>query len=224
MTPVHALSGVNRFVIIGGQIHSYVDILLDTTELCGDNGKGKTSTMNVLQFLYIANERQWSLGKHTLNASKDFYFPPSNVAFAATVFEVRTPTGTRLVIVRRPNGLLSVLRYYVAIGSYDRTDFVNEHHQPRKWDEVKLRLGERGKIWDITDQHQLCLTGRAPARDGGTNARYSTLKPRWPLVRCRTCVAVELWSVCSFAGTPPNVQSAACKPPRTGFPMPSSWS
>lgn len=132
MSAPSSLAGVSRFVIIGGQIHSYVDIMLDTTELCGDNGKGKTSTMNVLQFLYIANERQWSLGKHALADSKDFYFPPGNAAFAATVFEVRTPTGLRLVVVRRPNGLLADLRYYVAEGAYDRADFVNERHQPRK--------------------------------------------------------------------------------------------
>lgn len=168
-TPVNTLSGVNRFVIIGGQIHSYVDIMLDTTELCGDNGKGKTSTMNVLQFLYVANERQWALGKHTLNVSKDFYFPPANVAFAAVIFEVRTPVGTRLVIVRRPNGLLSELRYFVAVGAYERSDFVTERSQPRKWDEVRLRLMERGKIWDITDQFQLCLTGRADGASGLPN-------------------------------------------------------
>jgi hypothetical protein len=169
MSAPSSLAGVSRFVIIGGQIHSYVDIMLDTTELCGDNGKGKTSTMNVLQFLYIANERQWSLGKHSLADSKDFYFPPANASFAATVFEVRTPTGLRLVVVRRPNGLLADLRYYVAEGAYDRTDFVNERQQPRKWDEVVLRLGARGPVRDISDYHQLCLTGRADESSGLPN-------------------------------------------------------
>jgi hypothetical protein len=148
-------------VIIGGRVHSYVDIILDTTQLAGGNGAGKTSTINALQFLYLVDEKKWSFleGQKSLG-TKDFYFPPGNVAFAATIFEVRTPVGVKMVIVRRPSGLLPDLSYIVASGAYERNDFMNERGQPRKWDEVRLRLSSLGELHDITDKRQLCLTGR----------------------------------------------------------------
>ena len=46
------------------------------------------------------------------------------------------------------------------------------------------------------------------------NAIFSTFRPRCPVERGRTPVAVELWSVGSFAGTPSTTHRAVCTPRR----------
>ena len=170
------LPGLRRIVVLEARQIAYAEIeLSNATQLIGGNGRGKTSIINTLQFLYVPDERRWFFGKYTPRDSKDFYFPPEQVEFSRVIFEVMTPTGMSIVGVRRKNALSSELEHFCAEGAFDRNDFISATREVRPWAKVKDQL--EAKNFRIIKDLQNCLTsqngtinlGLVPLRKGSTS-------------------------------------------------------
>lgn len=143
MNPIANL-GLRRIVVIESKQIAYADIEFGcSTQLVGENGRGKTTLINALQFLYVPDERTWFFGKHDRRETKDFYFPSDRVDYSRILFEVMTPTGLAVVGVKRLTALGYDLLHFIYRGAFEIEDHVKPDRSVLKWDEVEGRLSQK---------------------------------------------------------------------------------
>lgn len=140
--------GLSRLVLIKSGVCDYCEINpAQSTHLSGENGLGKTSILNALQFLVIDNWNQMSFPNSPVD-TKDHYFQSE---FSTIVFELLTVEGTQHLIVLRGESNASTDRYkrYAVRGSYDRNqflDFVNEEEfECRDFSETLTLMSDEGR-------------------------------------------------------------------------------
>lgn len=154
--------GPLRLIVINSGVYDYAEVDLDRPgHLAGHNNAGKTSLISTLQFLYIANQRDWRFSK-PLETTKKFYFRTDR---SFIIFECRTPTGIKTVVVRGLGGLQSYgFERWVYEGPYERRDFIDDREvrEPR---EVRLRLSDRGLRDLSAAELRQALTGSSTRAD-----------------------------------------------------------
>lgn len=154
--------GPLRLIVINSGVYDYAEVDLDRPgHLAGHNNAGKTSLISTLQFLYIANQRDWRFSK-PLETTKKFYFRTDR---SFIIFECRTPTGIKTVVVRGLGGLQSYgFERWVYEGPYESRDFIDgrEVREPR---EVRLRLSDRGLRDLSAAEFRQALTGSSTRSD-----------------------------------------------------------
>lgn len=153
--------GLRRIVVMESANVAYADIEVggvDSTQFVGSNGLGKTTLINVLQFLYVPKEKKWHFGDNALRATKEHYFPTNNQPYARILFEVMTPTGPAIIGVRRKQIGSTELEHFYASGSYEKADFFDEKNTCRPWEDVHVRLLV-AKNFKVINDLENCLTG-----------------------------------------------------------------
>jgi energy-coupling factor transporter ATP-binding protein EcfA2 len=150
--------GLRRIIVMQSSNIDYANLALaDSTQLVGGNGRGKTTLINVLQFLYVPNETSWFFNGHRPPATKEHYFPRDKQPYARVIFEVMTPKGPAIVGVRRKTVASTDLEHFFAIGAFERADFYDEDNRCKPWDKVKDALIVKG--FKVIPDLQASLTG-----------------------------------------------------------------
>lgn len=89
--------GPSKLILINSGPYDYAEIDLSRSgHLVGENNVGKTSLIAVLQFLYMADQRDMRFSED-LDASRAFYFKTEQ---SYIVFELNTPEGTKCLLVQ----------------------------------------------------------------------------------------------------------------------------
>ncbi|MEX0731219.1 MAG: hypothetical protein WED00_16255 [Aquisalimonadaceae bacterium] len=89
--------GPSKLILINSGPYDYAEVDLDRSgHLVGENNVGKTSLIAVLQFLYVADQREMRFSED-LDASRAFYFRTEQ---SYIVFELNTPEGVKCLLVQ----------------------------------------------------------------------------------------------------------------------------
>ncbi len=88
--------------------------------LIGENNKGKTSLINALQFMLIIDQRRMNFGAHSLERSKQFYFP-ANTSYI--LLEALLPQTGVVVLGCVGKGVSHDYEYFAYTGALDLEDF-----------------------------------------------------------------------------------------------------
>ncbi|MCH8505100.1 MAG: hypothetical protein LAT50_12340 [Ectothiorhodospiraceae bacterium] len=89
--------GPSKLILINSGPYDYAEVDLDRSgHLVGENNVGKTSLISVLQFLYMAEQRDMRFSED-LDASRAFYFRTEQ---SYIVFELNTPEGVKCLLVQ----------------------------------------------------------------------------------------------------------------------------
>ncbi len=156
-----ATIGPTRLILINAAKFSYAEIdLTKPLHLVGQNNVGKTTLVNLLQFLYIDNLSDMSFSGYSLPETRRYYFPDQH---SYVLFECQTTSGMRVVgfYGKGPANNYDVERFAYE-GYFERSDFLNEtrgEHTPRTVAEVKIRLAVKG-FTPLAPKHlRAALTG-----------------------------------------------------------------
>ena len=129
--------GLRRIIVMQSSNIDFANLALaESTQLVGGNGRGKTTLINVLQFLYVPNETRWFFNGHLPPATKDHYFPRNKQPYARIIFEVMTPKGPAIVGVRRKGVATTDLEHFFATGVFELSDFYDDENRCKPWDKV----------------------------------------------------------------------------------------
>lgn len=119
MKPVY---GIHRLIFINSGTYAYSVFPLDRPlSICGRNNSGKSTAVNALQFLFLADMRDMEFGKYDHLTTRKFYFPgPGSYVLG----EVHLEHGT-FVIGAAGSGPAGQhqLQHFVYEGSFDPVDY-----------------------------------------------------------------------------------------------------
>lgn len=134
-----ALLGPTRLILIHAGTFDFADVdLTRPLHLIGPNNVGKTTLVNLLQFLYVDKISHMSFSGYTTRETRRYYFPER---YSYVLFECRTPQGLQVFGVHGtgPAKNYAVQRFAYA-GPWVRSDFLTDDNAPRPIDEVKPEL------------------------------------------------------------------------------------
>lgn len=176
-----ALLGPSRLILINSGPYDYAEVILNRSgHLVGENNVGKTSLIAVLQFLYMADQRDMRFSED-LDASRAFYFKTEQ---SYIVFELNTPEGTKCLLVQGlgPAQMHSFDRW-VYNGPYRREHYL-DGKRVRKPSEIlpelaascdprKLKPSElRQALTGIGRKSTVPLLGIVPVRQSENYGRF----------------------------------------------------
>lgn len=184
MSPRRKLYGLKKIVIIESTRHHYLEVELgESTQFVAGNGKGKTSLLNTLQFLYILDRNRWQIG-HPTKDTVNFYFPPDRHRRAYIVFECDTAVGMTIIGMRRSTPGSDEITYFSAGCPYSLDDFIDQGRGcvARDWDDVRAKLALHGLRSPLSrDERRDLLVGNGkekgwrlvPLLDNGSYEKFS---------------------------------------------------
>lgn len=121
--------GFHRLALINSGKYSLAYIPLDdAVALQGHNNRGKTTIINALQFLLVADKQQMSFDTYSLKDSCKFYFPSST---SYILSEVHLKTGF-VVIGCVGTGLGGEYRYFAYDGTLEIDEFMIDDSGQRR--------------------------------------------------------------------------------------------
>ncbi len=117
-----SIYGIHKLIFINSGTFAYAVFPVDRPlSICGQNNSGKSTAVNALQFLFLADMRDMEFGKHDHLTTRKFYFPgPGSYVLG----EVHLEHGT-FVIGAAGSGAAAQynLQHFVYQGSFDPADF-----------------------------------------------------------------------------------------------------
>lgn len=173
--------GPSKLILINSGPYDYAEVdLTRSGHLVGENNVGKTSLITVLQFLYMADQREMRFSED-LEASRAFYFKTEQ---SYIVFELNTPEGSKCLLVR---GLgpaqMHAFERWVYNGPYRREHYLDGKrvrkpaevlqalaatHNPRKLKPAELRQALTG----LGRKSTVPLLGIVPVRQSENYGRF----------------------------------------------------
>lgn len=166
--------GVRRLVLLNSGNYIKADVAIDhAIHLSASNNRGKSTLVNSLQFLFIADPNKMRFGTRSLDDSLKHYFGETR---SFIVYECRTPTGDQCMLIRG-RGSLGKNRFerYIYDGKFIETDFMDEGRQIADFESVRERLADRHltavkrtELWNV-------LAANAPGGSGSAAARLGLL-------------------------------------------------
>ena len=161
-----AIYGPTRLVLVNAGKFDYAEIdLTRPVHLVGPNNVGKTTLVNLLQFLYIDRMNHMSFPGYSLSETRRYYFPDS---CSYVLFECRTPNAMQVLGLHGtgPGGSSPVQRFAYE-GAFEKTDFVvssEDGEQVRDLEDVKQTLALKG-FTSLKSKHlKAALTGVGASR------------------------------------------------------------
>ncbi|MBI3130315.1 MAG: hypothetical protein HYZ13_03060 [Acidobacteria bacterium] len=162
MSALHNAVGPRKVILINSAVYTYAEIVLgESTHLAGDNNVGKTSLINVLQFLYLdpSSQRFPKSRQETIR----YYFKQHSYV----LFEVDTPTGIKTVGIRGLGPARGYdIQHFIFDGPFDKALFYGAvgdgKEQLREWDDVwgGLAATQGGRLLE-SSQLRSILIGKA---------------------------------------------------------------
>ena len=114
--------GIRRLILINSGMYDYSVFPIDAPlSVCGQNNSGKSTAINALQFLFLADMRDMDFGKHENLQTRKFYFPgPASYVLA----EISLEHGT-FVIGAAGSGAASqhLIQHFAYTGAFDPAAF-----------------------------------------------------------------------------------------------------
>ncbi|MES3628906.1 MAG: hypothetical protein PPP56_01935 [Longimonas sp.] len=153
-----ALLGPTRLILIHAGTFDFADVdLTRPLHLVGPNNVGKTTLVNLLQFLYVDKISHMSFSGYTTRETRRYYFPER---YSYVLFECRTPQGLQVLGVHGtgPAKNYAVQRFAYA-GPWARSDFLTDDNAPRPIDEVKPELALKNLRLMKASHLRAALTG-----------------------------------------------------------------
>ena len=135
--------GPTRIVLIRAGQYDYADISLGkSAHLVGRNNVGKTSLISALQFLYIDDERSMNFSRGIVE-TKRYYFQHDT---SYILFECVSADGRFITVGMRGTGHIGGygIERFIYIGSYKKSDFIDEQNRVLDFDSVKTNLAGKG--------------------------------------------------------------------------------
>ena len=113
--------GFQRLALLNSAGYLRAEVPLDAAvSLIAPNNTGKTSLINVLQFLLIIDKRRMDFGAHDVDASRRFYFPNNS---AYVLLEVALPATGTVVLGCVGKGVGHDYEYFAYKGELSLDDF-----------------------------------------------------------------------------------------------------
>lgn len=131
--------GPTRLILIRSGTFDFADVdLTRPLHLVGPNNVGKTTLVNLLQFLYVDRVNHMSFAGYSTRETRRYYFPERH---SYVLFECQTPEGLRVFGVHGTGPAESYdIQRFAYKGAWARSDFLTEDDAPRPIDEVKPEL------------------------------------------------------------------------------------
>ena len=124
---------LNKIIIINSALYAKAVIdFNDVTsiQLVGLNNIGKSSLVNVLNFLYIISKKQMRFeGNRNVNESIEHYFPTLEQSYI--IFEVKQTAGYHCIVVKRNSD--NDIAYYIIPHAYDENLFSREQKNVKRY-------------------------------------------------------------------------------------------
>lgn len=132
-------TGPQRLILIRSGPYEYAEVELSgALQIVGENNVGKTTLIKTLQFLYIDNRQQMDFGSHTLEETREFYFPNQ---YSYVLFQCLGATGQCVVGWRGQSKTTGgEPERFCHIGPFEAADFLDANNQVREPRDVNARL------------------------------------------------------------------------------------
>lgn len=137
------VNGLQRLGLLNSANYSRAEMPLDDAcSLVADNNTGKTSLINALQFVLIADGTRMNFGEHSREASRRFYFP-TNASYVLA--QAQLPEG-EVVIGCVGKGHAHDYEYFAYRGALDLDDFRAEDGTIVTQPKLQAHMANRGCI------------------------------------------------------------------------------
>lgn len=137
------VNGLQRLGLLNSANYSRAEMPLDDAcSLVADNNTGKTSLINALQFVLIADGTRMNFGEHSREASRRFYFP-TNASYVLA--QAQLPEG-EVVIGCVGKGHAHDYEYFAYRGALDLDDFQTEEGTIVTQPKLQAHMATRGCI------------------------------------------------------------------------------
>ncbi|MCD9046856.1 hypothetical protein [Luteimonas sp. MHLX1A] len=137
------LNGLQRLGLLNSAKYSRAELPLDDAcSLVGPNNAGKTSLINALQFVLIADGTRMNFGEHSREASRRFYFP-TNASYVLA--QLQLPDG-EVVIGCVGKGHAHDYEYIAYKGSLNLDDFRAEGGGLVAQPQLRAHMAAKGRI------------------------------------------------------------------------------
>jgi hypothetical protein len=169
--------GVQKIVAVnsGNYIFAEVDVSRPI-HLAADNNRGKSTLVNMLQFLYIDDFKKMQFGERSLDDTRRHYFGSDK---SYLIFECCTPAGIQCMLVRGLGNLRGgKYERYVYDGPFQRNDYVDEERQVREFQKVRVLLADRHLVKVSTSELWRVLSASAASGDSSGIPRLNILPMR----------------------------------------------
>lgn len=132
-------TGPQRLILIQSGPYEYAEVELSgALQIVGENNVGKTTLIKTLQFLYIDNRQQMDFGSHTLEETREFYFPSQ---YSYVLFQCLGATGQCVVGWRgQSKASGGEPERFCYLGPFEVADFLDAKNQVREPRDVNARL------------------------------------------------------------------------------------
>ncbi len=151
-------SRIQRIGLVNSGMFDLLDLNTDVRaiHLVGDNNVGKTSLIELIQFLYFPQLSEMRFSK-TLPETLSFYFRPEG---SYLLFEVRTLRGTKRTLGIFGTGTADARQVFVFDGPYTLTDFLDAQRHVVSVQLLGQRLANRRfHIYPRVEDHERGLIG-----------------------------------------------------------------
>lgn len=152
------VSRIQRVGLVNSGMFDLLDLNTDVRamHLVGDNNVGKTSLIELIQFLYFPQLGEMHFSK-TLPETLSFYFRPEG---SYLLFEVRTLRGTTRTLGIFGTGTADARQVFVFDGPYALTDFLDAQRHVVGLSQFGQRLANRRfHIYPRVEDHERGLIG-----------------------------------------------------------------
>lgn len=152
------VSRIQRIGLVNSGMFDMLDLNTDVRaiHLVGDNNVGKTSLIELIQFLYFPQLGEMHFSK-TLAETMSFYFRPEG---SYLVFEVRTLRGTHRTLGIFGTGTADSRQVFVFDGQYTLSDFLDAQQHVLGLQQVGQRLANRRfHVYPRVEDHERGLVG-----------------------------------------------------------------
>jgi len=146
--------GLSKLILIQSGVCDYFEIEPDqSTHLAGENGLGKTSILNSLQFLVIDDWKHMRFPRPRAQTEGHYF----GYDVSTIIFELQTYEGASSMIVFRGLGPAGTTRFnrFSITGGYEKELFL-DGNEPRSWQDVCTVASQQGReIIPFTTASQL---------------------------------------------------------------------
>ncbi|HSH82522.1 MAG TPA: hypothetical protein VLA19_28665, partial [Herpetosiphonaceae bacterium] len=163
-----AVSSILKVGLINSGMFDTLELNTDVraVHLVGDNNVGKTSLIELIQFLYFPNLTEMHFSK-SLTETMGFYFRREG---SYVLFEVRTVRGTRRSLGVYGTGTAESRQVFAFDGAFDLADFLDDSQHVLPLERVALRLaGRRLHLYPRVEDHERGLIGEHSSDQGNVH-------------------------------------------------------
>lgn len=135
-------NGMRKLMLLNVGTYDYAEIPLDRSlSLHIRNNKGKTTLLNAISYILIADQSLLSFDGYSTEESRKFYFRSSHSYIA---MEIQVPAGLFVIFVCKDT-LNDTLKYFVYKGKLDVHDFMDDG-KPVTVQNIAAHLASKGMI------------------------------------------------------------------------------